>query len=350
MVRRAHHDTVILDLEFGIFLTCPVILYEQSMPLRKPRRLPRRYNRPVTKQTRKLALRRRKTRTQWKRERLRRWTRRAARSAGEWRRFILRTVLVGIFCALLLVLGLLLFSPAVRIGAIHIVRTDPRLDLEETALALSPLYDRHLVLVSPYEVEALLTNKIPDMEDVTIEKVYPQELRVTVTLTPLSMRLAIVSPDEESSFAKPARPAGGATEDKGSSTGSSLHIDFLTEAGYYVQVPASEEYDVLPLVRIVDWGARPLPGTPLLSPLLTKRMDEAEKILVNQFGQSIISRTAFLRGQEFHLELPGYTLWFDMKSPLEAHFQRYRTFLESLEEGESVRYVDLRLTNRVIYR
>lgn len=303
------------------------------MPLRKPRRLPRRYNRAVTKQTRKFATRRRKTKAAWKKEKLRRWTRRAARAAVEWRTFFTRWVLVGVFCTLLLVLGLLLFSPRVRIQTIRIPRTDARLDVEQTALQLSSLYGRHLLFLSPYEVESLIGESLPDMQSVSIEKIYPNELRVNVTLAPLIVRLAILAPDEE-----PVIGTGGT-------------IDFLTEKGIYVQLPGEEEHPDLPLLHIIDWGARPLPGAPLVTPAFVEQLFGAENALVNQFGHQVQKRIVFLRGQEFHLELQNYTLWFDVRSSLDDALQRYRTFLQAVNVQEQVReYIDLRLTDKVVYK
>ena len=79
-------------------------------------------------------------------------------------------------------------------------------------------------------------------------------------------------------------------------------------------------------------------------------MHNAEQALDEQFGQKVRSRSVYLRAQEFHLLTQQYSLWFDLKSPLEAQLLRYRLFLQTVGKDTAKEYIDLRLTDRVVYK
>ena len=301
------------------------------MTLKPARRLPRKYNRPTSAKTRALAESRNKKRKQWKKDRLRRWLRRAHRSYLEWQKFVLHWFLVGLAGVLVLIFGFLLFSPVVHIREIKIIRTDARLDIESVQQALAPLFNRHTLFLSEFEIRSLLKQAITDLDYVDITKVYPSGLRVSVHLDPLIARMDILDPEQERS----------------TSTGTS--IDYLTNEGMYIATIA-EQSEELSVFTLVDWGARPQPGERVISVDLLDRMDRAEKALKDQFDFDVLSRKVYMRSQEFHLQLPDYSLWFDMRSPLSDHLLRYRTFLNAVSSEEVNQYIDLRLTDRVVYK
>jgi hypothetical protein len=64
----------------------------------------------------------------------------------------------------------------------------------------------------------------------------------------------------------------------------------------------------------------------------------------------VFTRTLFLRAQEYHLQTREWTLWFDMRSSIEDHLQRYRIFLREIPHEEVREYIDLRLKDRVVYK
>ena len=69
--------------------------------------------------------------------------------------------------------------------------------------------------------------------------------------------------------------------------------DYLAENGMYVATTSAESGSVLPMIRVVDWGVRPAPGTQLVSEGFLKRMDETERILTQEFGHTITQRTIY---------------------------------------------------------
>jgi len=262
----------------------------------------------------------------------------------DWQKFVVRWFLVGALAALIFILCFLLLSPIVQIRAVHIKRTDPRLDVEKVQMALAPLFGRHTAFISGLEILSLLKDAVPDIDQVSIAKDYPSDLYVTVTLDPLVAQMLIVSPDEQGNTAQPA------------AAGSGILLDFITNEGMYIT--AADPHPELPLIRLVDWGARPQPGKIVLTSQFLQRIQDTEKALLSQLGFVITDRTVFLRGQEYHLSVEREAengvlrsvLWFDIRSSVEEHLQRYRAFLKALGPDVAREYVDLRLKDRVVYK
>jgi hypothetical protein len=269
--------------------------------------------------------------------------RRFQRLYVDWQRFVVRWFIVGIILVLLFALGFLLFSPVVHVRTIHVKRTDPRLDIDVVQQSLAPLFGRHTVFLSELEVLALLRDAVPDLDEVEVHKAYPAEISVTVTLDPIVVKAEVISPD----IAQPPLTATGGLQ------------TYLTSDGMLVETTLAQPPD-LPVVRLVDWGARPQPGDTVLPVDFFVRMRGAEEELTDQFSLVIRERTVFIRGQEFHLlvvresgEGAGgdpVVLWFDLRSPLSDHLQRYRSFLRAAGPDAATEYIDLRLQDRVVYK
>lgn len=300
--------------------------------LERPSRLPRKFNRRVSGVTRTFVERRHKRQKQYMRERWKRFVRRVQRiflagviSLRQW---------LWIACALAVLIGIgtLVFSPSMHVREIRVKRTDARLDADRIQQTLRPIFGRHLFFLSAREVQARVRAAMPDVQDVTVEKHYPSELVLSVTLHPLAARLSI-----EGGTA-PASSGGAAT------------FDFLTDNGLYVALPSAESGTVLPTIHVVDWAAYPVPLMPLFSPDLLKRMGDAENALTQQFGLKILSRTMFVRAREFHLQTKTFSVWFDLSTPLAEQLGRYRTFLKSATASDIHQYIDLRITGRVVYK
>jgi hypothetical protein len=229
---------------------------------------------------------------------------------------------------------------------VRIARSDARIDIEHVQRLLGPLFGRHLLFVSSQEVMPLLRDGlpatkdrlaesgIPDLASVQVRKSYPSSLLLRLELDPLIARLQLA----ESAASKNA-------------TGAQL-AGFLTKKGVYVTYSPDQVGSgaLLPLLKIIDWKEAPAPFAPLLTEEFLKAMSNAEQALNQQFGQQVSSRTVYLRGQEFHLLTKEYSLWFDLKSPLDQQLLRYRLFLQTLGKTAATQYVDLRLTDRVVYK
>lgn len=246
--------------------------------------------------------------------------------------------------ATLLVFGLLTFSPLLSVRQIRIARSDARIDVEHIERLLAPMFRRHLFFLSSQEVVSLLKDAVPDISAATVTKRYPSTLIVRLTLDPIIARLLI----EEPRNARPAAPVRGSGSAAPSPTPSG---EYLTSQGLYVTYTPSQVQGAPPMpLRIVDWGARPVPWTSLIEPDYLLAMRETEKALLDQFGQEVIERTIFLRAREFHLRTKTITLWFDRRSTLEEHLRRYRIFLRTIGLDAAKEYVDLRLNDRIVYK
>jgi len=303
--------------------------------LRPPRRLPRKFNRPVTPATKKLLRKHKRVskKRKWK-DLLHRIGRRSQRKVQTWWKSITWILLLLLLLLLLAAFGMLVFSPIVEVREVKVIRYESRLDKEETQKVLTPFFNRHLFFLSLREVEEVLEDAIRDLNDVRLYKEYPSMLRVEIELDPIVARLKILDPGSEDV-----------------EVGTGAILDFLTEEGMYAIAPLSEGTESLPLITVVDWGVRPVEGDVLVTPELLSRMEESEKSLSEQFGHTIEGRKVFLRAQEYHLLLGrGIELWFDKSSPVEDQLLRYRTFLKGVNLDEVEEYIDLRISDRVVYK
>ena len=311
---------------------------------RKAFRLPRRFNRPVTKQTRAFVARTHQRRKNRKREQWNRSFRRATRLFTDWRKLFTRWLGLGIAGSFIAVLCLLLFLPIAQVREIRVVRSDVRIDVERIQRALAPVFGRHLVFLPNQEVRELITKAAPDITDLTIDKQYPSRLVITLDLEPITAKLQIEAPD--------ATEEEGLSEDTGSGGGIAdlQTFDYLTVSGRYVAQPSGGLPSDLPIITVVDWGVRPQQGELLIQPELLEDLYTAEQAVVEQFGLPVSGRIVFLRAREFHLQTPEYSLWFDRGSSLEEQLGRFKLFLETTPLTEVSEYIDLRLTARIVYR
>ncbi len=302
--------------------------------LLRPRRLPRRYNRPISSQTRAILRGRRENQRRYTFERWKRSLLRLQRKFSGMRRQLGRAFLFGLLGCIPILIIVIIFSPVLRLQKISVDRGNPRVNVEQVVRTLSPLFGKRLFFLSAKEVIPLLQEQIPDLASVDVSKTYPDSLELKIGFDPLVARLDIVEP-------------GGAA----AATGSTL-ADYLTSEGVYVTYAPAQvgTGTALPLIRLVDWGVRPVVGTfPFDRQILTV-LPDAAKAISEQFGQPVLERTVYVRAREFHLKTKEYELWFDLRSPLQQQLERYRLFLQAMGKGAAARYVDLRLADRVVYR
>lgn len=302
------------------------------MVLKKTGRLPKRYARTASNGTRKIVRKRYEKRKQFRKDRWRRSFRRLEQMWSRWQKAAKKWLIVFAIGVLALVLSLLLFSPLLQVQEIKVQRFNARLDVEKVQQVLSSLFGRHLFFIQENEVELLLRSSIADVQKVDIQKIYPAILSVSLELDPLVATLQIMNPDEDVDQAM---------------TGAI--IDFITDEGVYIQTSTQRD-EALPAVRIVDWGVRPTPGTQIVQPEMLQRLWDTEVALKQQFGHEVTIRAIYIRGQEYHILADGISLWFDIRSPLEQHLQRYRMFLQHVSREEVSVYIDLRLKDRVVYQ
>ena len=305
-----------------------------TVSLKPSSHLPKRYNRRVSKKTKNLVGRRYKRRSDLKKERFRRLIKRTKQASKEWRRSAFQWAIISTSGVALCAFLLLLFSPLLHLQEIKIRRLNPRLDIEQVQQVLSPLFGRHLFFLAGSEVREILYENISDIDTVELKKEYPSQLIVTVGLHPLVARLNIIDPNTEGEI----------------EVGSGSGMDFLTEKGVYIATAVQQEVEELKTIRLVDWGVRPSPGIHLVPPEILVRLQETEEALQVQFGHAIEMQTIYLRAQEYHLIADDISLWFDMKSSLEQHLQRYRIFMQSVPRNDVRQYIDLRLTDRIAYQ
>lgn len=240
---------------------------------------------------------------------------------------------VALALTIVLLFCLLLFSPWTKVQEIRVIRHDPRVDIARIQQALHPLFGRRMLLLGRSDVLPLLQTSLPDFQDASIDVSYPSRLIVRVTLDALATQVRI----DEGDLALQS---------------GALLDTFLTEEGIYMHYPPVHvpHADMLPLLNITDWGVRPTPGDQILPTPFLAALQKTEESLERDFGQEVTERVWFLRAREFHLRTAEWWMWFDMRTPPEEHLQRYRLFLQSVPREHVREYVDLRPTDRVVYR
>lgn len=319
--------------------------------LRSPRHIPKRFGRSVTPYTRSLVSKYHRPRRKYGRERFKRGFSQFQNNLGKlWMKFLhsFWWLLGGAFVGVLLIT---IFSPLFTVREITVTRKDPRIDVELVEQALRPLFGQRMLFVRQQDVLPLLTGElpgekraaVPDLTSVTIEKQYPSTLTVAITPVPLVARVRILDPNGKDATAGTGATAG---------SGAALR-DFLTGSGLLVQYLPSETPDSgsLPLIDVVDWGARPAAWTQMIEPDFLSDMRKAELMINQQFAETVTRRVLYLRAQEYHFLLQDkITLWLDRRSPIEEQLARYKLFLQAVPKGAVKSYVDLRLHDRIIYR
>lgn len=275
---------------------------------------------------------------------MKRAMRRVTRVFADWQKLFTRWLGLGIVGSFIAILALLLFLPIAQVREIRVIRSDVRIDVERIQRALAPVFGRHLVFLPNQEVRELIQQAAPDVTDLKINKQYPSRLVITLDLEPITAKLQIEAPDatEEEGLSAPDTASGGIAELQ--------TFDYLTVSGRYVAHPSGGLPSDLPVITVVDWGVRPQQGELLIEPGLLEEMYTAEQAIVEQFGLTVTGRIMFLRAREFHLQTPKYSLWFDRGSTLEEQLGRFKLFLETTPITEVTEYIDLRLTDRIVYR
>ncbi len=246
--------------------------------------------------------------------------------------------LLVMFAVLLMAcVAILLFSPVFNVKQVHVRRQDPRVDIEEVQQTLVPLFQERLLFVSKAQITEMLLPRFPDIRRVEVEKSYPSTLTISLYLDPVIAELSGDDIQQQTSGTGAVATSSGA-------------YAYVTSRGYAVFSPIKLSREKLPRLRLVDWGVRPTNRSAVMSTELLKAVFDARSTLQTDFGFPVTDVTVYLRAQEFHIGLQKVSLWFDMISPLDVQFQRFREFLRSLSLDQVKEYIDLRISDRVIYK
>lgn len=304
-----------------------------------PKRLPRQFNRTTSKKVLQYVKKRKRSSNPRQSLRFKRSARRAQKITSFIRQYGLKIALSTLLTVGIILFLVLIFSSIITVRKIAFDDTTVRIDKETVQNALKPLFGTHLFMVGRSSVLPLLQEVYPDVTNVELKKVYPDTLQLTFELNPLIAKLQIIDEVESDEVAQTITSSGV------------TNTHFITATGLYVQIalPTDTELD-LPLYDITDWSVRPQPNQILLLPELLVAMQQAEAVLVQQFGYTITKRIVYVRAQEFHLQIGDRSLWFDVASPIADQLQRYRTFLETKINFPMKEYVDLRLSGRVVWK
>lgn len=310
------------------------------MPLKRPRRLPAHLNRSASPYMQSVARKfhSQARRSRRRRERLRASIRRASKFGQAFLAELKLWLIVLAGISVVSVFATLLFSPAFNVREIRVRRYDARLDIGEIQQVLAPLLSERLFFVTRNHVLSLLQASDPDVTSADIEKDYPNELTVTIHLRPLIAELAIDPP-----MSAPTSGSGSAMREK-------AKYVYLSARGSVVTSPVNLSKTPLPVLHVTDWGRAPENRQLLVSSSFIVTVFQARDTLRENFGLPITRITLFVRAREFHIRLNKVEIWFDLASPLPLQFQRFREYLQTFPLDRTGQYVDLRISDRVIYK
>lgn len=251
-------------------------------------------------------------------------------------------IAVAAAAILLTVAGTLLFAPYFDVREMQVRRQDPRIDPEEIEQVLSPLFNQRLVLINRSQVASMLHASFPEIERVEIGKDYPSTLNITVYLQPIAAEVVV----EESGLSGLASSESGT----GALNGNVRQVyTYVTKKGYFAESPINIT-GAFPVLRVTDWGIRPQNRMPLMTPAFLHTVFLARDTLRRDFGFTDDTIIVFLRAQEFHIRTEKVTLWFDLRSPLPVQFERFRELLKAFPLEQMKEYIDLRITDKIIYK
>lgn len=312
------------------------------MPMRAPRKLPKRFNRtagPLTKSLARAYYGGPRRRTRRRKEMVARWHRKISRLSDVVLREFRIWIAIGAVLIILTIAGTLLFAPFFDVREMRVRRQDPRVDPEEIQETLSPLFKQRLVLVTRSQVASMLQEAYPDIVRVEIGKEYPSTLNVSVYLEPVIAEVKIID----------AIDTGTGSGSIAAGSLSSVYT-YVTRKGMYVTSPIRLSGGPFPLLTLTDWGMRPDNRTAILRPAFLQAIFLARDTLLRDFGLESKNIKVYLRAQEFHITTNKATLWFDLRSPLNVQFQRFREFLKTLSLDQAKEYIDLRIADKIIYK
>ena len=126
---------------------------------------------------------------------------------------------------------------------------------------------------------------------------------------------------------------------------------YVTKSGIFVASPIKLTSSLpIETLRVTDWGIRPQNRTRVISPSFLQMIFSARDILRTDFGLVVKDIVVYLRAREFHIRTNRVTLWFDLTSPLSIQFQHFREFLKNLPLNQVKEYIDLRVTDKIVYK
>lgn len=311
------------------------------MALRKPRRLPKSFNRPVSSYSRTLARTHYRTpdrRARRRHERRVRFLKKCSKLLSTLRSEFRAWLIIGLgtICASLLLA--LLFSPFFDVRQIHIQRQDPRIDPADVQQILAPLFRQRLLLVTKGQVSSYLQAQYPDIESVSMTKNYPSTLSVLIKLEPVVARVII----DDNDLSEQTQSGG--------IVGSGSYM-YITKSGFFVNSPIKLSGSTpIPILHFTDWGLKPQNGTRVILPEFIDSVFTARDILRTEFGLTTVDITLYVRAQEFHIRTNKTTIWFDLQHPLPIQFQRFRQFLKTFSLDVAKEYIDVRIEDKIIFR
>ena len=237
------------------------------------------------------------------------------------------------FCVLLFGLYLFFFSSYFLVDTVVISRQDPEVDVDKVFRSLALLKGEHLFLISDHDIrDRLARDAFPDIDRVSIEKIYPRTIRVSVGTYPIVARIKNI---------------GGLT--------------YVVNSQGFVFTPRVERKD-LPLFILpsypeltgiardtVEKISRVTHRKALLNPELVKDIIEKRSTIEKEFATTVSEVQVMPIEEELRFRLFDETwLWLDRKNNEEDQLKKLMVGRDKLKSAmQDYAYIDLRIPTKI---
>lgn len=214
------------------------------------------------------------------------------------------------------------FSHYFLVKKITIERDNPFLNTVEIDATLEDFYGRNLIFFPDSDLVYTLQENFPEIRDVTIREVWPNELELTIRLSP---PLFMVFNNETANFS------------------------VLSDDGVILG-PGSEQD--LPVLKLFQYD-RILQARDILSDKATLvTMQKGKRLLEEEFELPVKNMHFLYKAREVHyiLEKGETAIWVDLVRPLEPQLKKLSLAADELGlYSKNIQHIDLRIPNQIFW-
>lgn len=255
------------------------------------------------------------------------------------RKIQIHLILACIFFALLI----LFFSPMLRIQHIEVVRKNLSIDTTKIEQFLTErAIGKHIFFLSSSDLEKQTHNAFPQWKSLIIHKSFPN--RLSVDVENFESFAYVVLKTEQVKMVKNEKGNKVPTDEK--ITVEQKYV--LNQQGSisYPEIDSNPSLLILykdPFTKNIDIGRNIIPTQDV------KSIQTVVSVLLHEYDLATKEVEYFKLAKEIHVNVFQFSLWIDLQQNLEEQLKKYNESLQHLDKNK-LEYLDLRISNRVIYK
>lgn len=241
--------------------------------------------------------------------------------------------------------GIFFFSGFFSIQEIALTRQDLRVNVEAISTVLQGIRGRNILLLSKAQLTTALQKRFPEIETVTIEKIYPNTLQIFVSTFPIVAQWQFLVSEKSEDIT--------ISEVAGDEFLEEIMV-FIDSQGRVSEVQEGEnkpEFLFEETVEPFDFPEIHF-GYEVLSGARLADIFAAKELLEKKINASIQKATYFRQAQEIHFQTEtGTFFWLDFFTAFAEQLEKIDIALGELPLFEKeLEYVDLRIPGRLLYK